>query len=377
MTGPALAHTGEGGFVLLLPTVYYLLGGTLAVAASFGLVALAPVGLLQRRAQGHWRLCRLPALDPVVTSSLTALLLVILAVAGFIGNRDPLDNPLPLTIWTIWWVGLPMVQALFGNLWAYLNPWIAPGRLILRLLGRYKPALQQPLLPYPDWLGYWPAMLAFFGFAWFELIYPAPADPAHLAIVVIVYSGWTLCGMILFGEDTWLARAEPFTIFFALVARMSPIAVMPGKAARLHSRDLYLVCPGASLLNLSPLSISGAIFILQILATVTFDGLGRTFWWLGLIGVNPLDFPGRSAVTDIMTLGLLGTWLTLVIGYLTAVWLGFIWAGRSASDPARFLQAAGALVVSILPISIAYHIAHYLTEFLVNIQDFWVAISDP
>src|SRR5260221_9649076 len=157
MTGPALAHTGEGGFVLLLPTVYYLLGGTLAVAASFGLVALAPVGLLQRRAQGHWRLCRLPALDPVVTSSLTALLLVILVVAGFIGNRDPLDNPLPLTIWTIWWVGLPMVQALFGNLWAYLNPWIPPGRLILRLLGRYKPALQQPSLPHPDWFGNLPA----------------------------------------------------------------------------------------------------------------------------------------------------------------------------------------------------------------------------
>ena len=30
-----------------------------------------------------------------------------------------------------------------------------------------------------------------------------------------------------------------------------------------------------------------------------------------------------------------------------------------------------------MPISIAYHIAHYLTDFLVNIQDVWVAISDP
>ena len=42
----------------------------------------------------------------------------------------PLENPLPLTVWTLWWGGLTALQALIGNIWAVLNPWIAPARLL-------------------------------------------------------------------------------------------------------------------------------------------------------------------------------------------------------------------------------------------------------
>lgn len=372
---PAYAHTGEGGFVLLLPTAYYLFGGTMAVAISFGLVTLAPAGLLQRVVQWRWRLCCVPAVDPRVARSAASVLLVVLVIAGFLGNRDPLDNPLPLTVWTIWWVGLPMLQLLVGNVWFLFNPWIMPCHLSQGLLRRTGSSPVDPLLRYPDWLGYWPAMLAFFGFAWFELIYPAPADPARLAVAVLVYSGWTLCGMLLFGETAWLARGEPFSIFLALVARISPVLVRLEAAAGPRRYGLYLTWPGANLLNLPPLSVSGVLFVLLVLATVTFDGFGRTFWWLGRIGVNPLDFPGRSAVMDTMTLGLLGTWLVLVAGYFAAIAWGV--AASGSAGRGGLGRAAGVLIVSILPISIAYHIAHYLTAFLVNIQDAWVAMSDP
>ena len=82
------------------------------------------------------------------------------------------------------------VHALFGNLWRYLNPWVGPSRLL---------GLRKALLPYR--LGYWPAILGMLGFAWFELIYPAPDDPAILAQAVIVYSIVTWVGMALFGEQ--------------------------------------------------------------------------------------------------------------------------------------------------------------------------------
>ena len=43
--GAALrAHGSERGFVLLLPTGHYLVGGALAVAASFVLLAVVPAG---------------------------------------------------------------------------------------------------------------------------------------------------------------------------------------------------------------------------------------------------------------------------------------------------------------------------------------------
>ncbi|MGB7244454.1 MAG: hypothetical protein WBC93_20500, partial [Sulfitobacter sp.] len=40
----ALAHAGEQGFVLLLPTELYITGGTTAVAVSLGLVAFLSKG---------------------------------------------------------------------------------------------------------------------------------------------------------------------------------------------------------------------------------------------------------------------------------------------------------------------------------------------
>ena len=43
----------------------------------------------------------------------------------------------------------------------------------MRLAGQMK-----PLLPYPPWLGYWPAIVLFLGFAWFELIDIAPTIPS-------------------------------------------------------------------------------------------------------------------------------------------------------------------------------------------------------
>jgi hypothetical protein len=59
--------------------------------------------------------------------------------------------------------------------------------------------------------------------------------------------------------------------------------------------------------------------------------------------------------------------------FLLAVWLG----QRLSGDAIPFRRATGALAWSIIPISLAYHIAHNLTEILVNSQYALAAISDP
>src|SRR5262249_10018099 len=86
----------------------------------------------------------------------------------FLRHARPSGEPLPLTVWTLGWGGLPVAHALFGNLWVLLNPWIAPSRLLRRLVGA-----SNPPLAYPRWLGRWPAVLTFFAFAWFVLVDPA------------------------------------------------------------------------------------------------------------------------------------------------------------------------------------------------------------
>ncbi|MBZ9795432.1 hypothetical protein [Mesorhizobium sp. ES1-4] len=362
LPAPAFAHASDRGHVLLLPTGYYLIGGAFAVAASFLILALLPPASLDR----FWRR-RLPLFafsDSVRTavSLLSFAGFAILLAAGFLGSRDPLSNPLPLVIWTLLWAGLALLQGVFGDLWSWLNPWYGPWRVLSRLSGRSDEAAWQ----LPQWLGCWPAVVLLFAFAWFELIDPAPDDPARLAWAAGLYWLLTLLAMLVFGHDKWSRSGEFLGIFFAMVARFAPVA------RDRHGR-LGLCWPGAKLLAAEPLPASGIAFLLLALSSVSFDGLSKTFFWLGLFGINPLEFPGRTAVIGSGSFGLVLTFALLAMMFLLAVILG----QRLAGSDRPLAQAAGLLVWSIVPIALAYHVAHYLTALLVDGQYALASLSDP
>ena len=364
----ALAHASDRGHVLLLPTGYYLLGGGLAVAASFAVLMRLRGDALDRLYSARLSIgsigdgWRLPA------SLLSFGFLAILVAAGFWGSRDPLSNPLPLTIWTLVWVGLTLAQGLFGNLWAWIDPWYGPWRALNALRGRKTD--DAPPLELPAWLGMWPALLLFFAFAWFELIYPAPDDPAILARIVGLYWLLTLAAMLAFGHGQWSRRGEFLSVFFGLVARFGMVEKLPAAGGK--SR-LNLCLPGAKLATTMPLPPSGMLFLLAALGSVSFDGFSKTFFWLGANGVNPLEFPGRTALAGINTAGLLGACMALATLFFLCVQAGVAAAGGRR----RPGIAAGLLVWSIVPIALAYHLAHYLTALLVNGQYAMVALSDP
>src|SRR5690606_14610609 len=119
----------------------------------------------------------------------------------------------------------------------------------------------------------------------------------------------------------------------------------------------------------------GTVFVLVTLASVSFDGFSATFTWLGILGINPLEFPGRSAVMIANTVGLAGACLLLSALFFGSVALGNAAAGRRGGRAVT--GAAGKLIYSIIPISIAFHASHYLTVLLVNGQYFTAALSDP
>ena len=367
---PAQAHTGARAHILLLPTDLYLAGGVLVVAVSFLLMALVPAAGLGRIEAWRWRLGRLPQDLGIVPSLATLALLAALLVAGYGGSRDPLDNPLPLTVWSLWWVGFTFLTALVGNLWAVLNPWRGLYYLAvaLPLVQRWR---ARPPLAYPDWLAAWPALLWLLAFAWFELIYPAPQDPAVLADAVLLYGLATLAGMLLFGEQAWLRHGEVFSLFFRLVSWLA-IFYREDDGASAGRRGLWITLPGLKLLRVPPLSPSGVAFVLLALAAVSFDGLSWTFWWLDLAGFNPLEYPGRTDLMGANTLGLLGLFGILAAAYVGAVLLGAALAGTGTGQ-----EGIGRLVISIVPIAFGYHFAHYLPEFLVEAQYALRALADP
>jgi len=361
---PALAHSAERGLVLLLPTRLYVVGGAASVLASFLLLAVMPVDAFKRLANRKIRLFSCRESAGTFSSLVSFAILCSLLHLGFNGATDPLANPLPLVFWTGFWVMFTVIQCLTGDLWRFLNPWQGPARLIRRLC-----RLPDSPVELPEGLGYLPAIILFSAFAWFELIDIAPEDPGRLAIFVLAFWLINFVAVLVFGEQEWFKRGEPFSIFFRLIGAIAPFC--RGREGE-DERAIYLCLPGRTLTGLPALPVSGMIFVLTTLGTVSYDGLSRTYFWLKAIGVNPLEYPGRSGVWMQNTTGMLVALTCLVLLFVACVFLG-----SRRLRPDSFRQLAGRLVYSIIPISLVFHCAHYLTQILVNSQYLVLALNDP
>ncbi|MCX8508997.1 MAG: hypothetical protein ORN49_09000, partial [Rhodobacteraceae bacterium] len=244
--GAALAHASQHAVILTLPTQGFVWGAGLAV----GLTALVTrLGTRLPAFTPHQLFARPTLLPDGLTGWLSAVLLLALIFAGLFGSRDPYENPLPLMVWTVIWAGLTLMQALFGDLWCSLSPWVAPGRSLRTLLGRTDGiGLAR--------FGHWPAVLGLCGFAWLEIIALAPEDPAHLAMILTAYAGIIFLLAVLEGEG-WLAQGEFLTVFFTFIARIAPLwSVTEGQRVS-HFAGL----PGARLLAQPPLSPSEIGFV--------------------------------------------------------------------------------------------------------------------
>ena len=378
-SAPVLAHAGERGFVMLLPTGFYQAVGTIVVAVSFLAVIRLRAGMVRHALESaRWRLFPVPRRVPGSNAAASAVLLMLIA-AGLAGSRDPLANPLPLSVWTLLWVGLAFAHAVAGNLWPHLDPWTAPARLVRRAVFGWRNGRDGDgaggLLRWPEALGDWPAVVLLLIFAWFELVFPAPRDPAILAFAAAGYSVFTVAGMVLFGDETWTRRVEIFSRFFRIVSWIAPLRIMKDNGEDDGedggARRLALTLPGARLLGVGPLSAGSVVFVVTALATVSFDGLSRTFWWLDLIGENPLEHPGRTVLVARNTFGLAAAAAALLAAFAIAAAAGAWWSG------ARPAPAVRRFVVSIVPIAFGYHLAHYLPSFLVDAQYALKALSDP
>ncbi len=361
---PAMAHVSEQGLVLLLPTGHYITSGVLSVVASIILISLTPKHIVQGLFKpGTRHLPQVPANVCDAVSLLSFLALAIIIYVGATGPRDPLTNLLPLTIWIGFWVMLVSLAGLLGNFWRCLNPWSGLYRLLIG-------SEQQGLLPLPERFGAVPGLLLFIAFSAFYIVDPAPQDPDRLAGFVITYWALTFACMVIFGGPVWLARGEAFSILFDLISRVSPFGNGPRAVPGF---------PGWALVPSTPLPLSLATFSLVVLAMGSFDGLKETFWWLARIGVNPLEFPGRSAVVGTSLLGLLLATIALFAVLLLAVWAGQKMANLSTQQTEQLSLELlfRSFAPTVLPIALGYHISHFMISFLVDGQYLLAVLGDP
>jgi len=348
--GLVLACALPPSIVMTLPTGHYMWGAALAVALT-GLAA----GLVPRLpALTAHRLCALPSLPLVIPLSyLSTLVMGLLIGLGLWGPADPMHNLLTLVFWTGVWVALPLLSMLTGDVWRLINPWTGLVR-ILRLLTGRRGGIGL------DRLGHWPAVAGLAGFSWFQIASISPEDPRGLALLMLGYWGGVLVLSVLEGEE-WLGRGEFLTVLMRALSRISPLWIEDGR--------LMAGWPGAQLTRMDGMSRSEVAFVTLVLASLGFDGLRATFWWLSLVGQNPLEFAGRSAVVWSSSLGLLAAWALTWGTIRGALWLGWRWSGQALP--------AGPIMLSFLAIAAGYHVSHYLMLLLTAGQYTVSALNDP
>jgi len=389
---PARGHAFGQRYDLPLPLELYLAGAGAVVAVSFVIMALvfrAPparggrpgIDLLRF---GPARVLVHPAVIAVLQGISVGLFLLVLA-AGFFGTQDTLENFAPTFVWIIWWVGLAYVAALAGNLWPAINPWsilFAGLEKAVRLFGAR--ARLGPGLSYPSWLGVWPAVALFGFFAWFELILETAKLPGTLATAIVIYSAITWLGMAAFGREVWLARGEAFSVAFGVLGRFAPID-RPGRDSPDGRPSHWYLRPYAGgLIAERPCHLSMTVFVLLMLSTVTFDGFKETPFHAGLlewIASEPLFHPSLLKLHE-LGFDLIVVLDTVMLGLspllFLLVYLGFSWLAKEVPDSELpVMEIAGLFVLSLVPIAIAYHLAHYLSYLLLAGQLIIPLASDP
>ena len=351
----ASAHASEGGFVLLLPTDAYAAAGVATVALTVVIVALMPM----RASVAVFRVCRCLNMHRPrgrnLWSFLGFLILPVLLAVGLWGPHDPSRNLLPLVIWTVLWIFLPVIHAVFGDLWSALNPWAWPVGLVRQIGLRGSVRL-------PSGAASAIGLTSLLAFAAVLLAHPAPTDPEALAAMVACYWSLHFAGGLICGPR-WLRRAEGFALLFRAYASLAPMRWSTGR--------ICLGFPGWRIFRQPPPILGIAIFHLSLLAVGSFDGLNETFLWIGAIGLNPLEFAGRSYAVWPNLLGLVVAVPALAAVFAVSVRLGNLLAG--ATNPNAFR----ALAPAILPIALGYHLAHYIPSALIEVQYLVLALNDP
>jgi hypothetical protein len=356
---PAFAHGAIGGRKdLPVPLWLFVFGAATALIISF--VALSTLWTEPRFEDRPLRSARPSLIQSILThhgvewTIRILMLLFFVAVAMASARRASVTETIgPIVVYAWFWVGLAIAHALFGNLWATLSPFDTIGRLV-------GPGVEDesPSRPYPRAWGRWPAAVQLFGFVWVELVDPFGSTLGHLGILIVVYTLIQIAGMQVFGRRAWIENAEAFAVYFALIAGMAPLT---------RDQDGRVVTrPFLSGLALIPARPGLVAVIMVALGSTTFDGISRSSSWI--TATAELSGVIRTVAS---TAGLLGVIGLVTLAYLVAMRAA---AGVVASD---WHPLAVRFAHSLVPIVLAYVIAHYFSFLVLEGQLGLVRLSDP
>ena len=358
----AMAHGIGGRGDLPVPFLAFVIGAGVAIVASFVALTL------------RWHEPRLQTLDTKVVRSgsgrwrglakvVGLVALTATVVDGFFAPNASLSIA-PVLVWIYFWLVVPFASAVLGDSWRWLNPF----RTIAELVNRDVP--EQPEIARR--LGVWPAATLFVAFTWLELVSRDVSEPRTLAVAAITYTLIIIAATRVFGVESGLRSFEAFSTYNSLFGRISILDLEPEPAAvgTATTAPTTAIVGRRGLLRAlpqTPLHAGLTAFVVAMIGTVSYDGLAGSEIWADW-------FSGelrREAWFE--TVALIGTVLAIGTAYLVAAKGAAVLAGSERKG----WDVAQSFAHTLVPIALAYAVAHYFTLVLFEGQLLFIVFSDP
>ncbi len=360
-----LMHVPIGLYNLPVPLAGIVAAAVVVVAASFALIYVAPPKIAGDDEAGGGALPRwLPWL---ATAAAAAFYLYVVAIA--ILGRQGLAalNGASLAFWVFTIPLLPLAHCLMGGIYQAANPFAAAARL---LSGGRRVVNADAVLRR---LGYWPAVIMLFLLVMGESVSEVVQNPAVLGYAAILYGVVQVCLGILLGDE-WYHGGDVFQALTSLASTVAPIAVRRDAdgGVRLHRgfNPARFLPPGGGRQALITLWLAG----------VLADGVRATPIWTRLVVPHTQTFfesLGRVGGVDLgdateITLEIVLTWIAFGLFFWLFVVVASVLSAWRAPEPGqdpfdreRLTRLATIVSPSLIPIAVAYLLAHNLTQLLV------------
>ena len=351
------AHGAGGQQDLPIPLNLAASGGVAALVLSFAILAWAwrkpryqDETALRSWAAPRWIRDLVDSPAWLATWRIFGVVVTAYAALAAIAGPNSAINPVVGIFYIYLWVGIVALSFLFGPVYRT----ISPARSLVWLLSKIGGA-PPGIKAYPQWLGYWPAALGLFAFAWIELVKPVPTDLGGIRFWCAIYLGVMMMGSAVFGER-FLERADPFEVLSTLVGGLSVWGREDGR--------LVLRSPLANV-NRAQVDAGLTAVVGVLLGSTAYDGFRESPHFVKFVQDSSID--GRL----LRNLGLLAFCLA-AIGIFT---LGATLTGVGPTIRRRDLP--NLLAPSVIPIIFGYFVAHYLTLLVESGQRYLAYLGDP
>ena len=263
------------------------------------------------------------------------LVLILLTIPGLISDESSQTSVAPFLLWVVIWIGIPVLSLFFGDIYSKINP--------LTIFSKKTSENASTM---------YLACSLFLCFAWFELVWRKPGNPTHIGIVFIAF-------FIIVFSQTRFNNKSPIEV--------DPLYVLHYLYSRMKITDKNK--PISKMINAiaSSTKVKGIeYFHCLMIGSVTYDGLSGTIAWYNRFGSLSLNIFFNTSM-------FLGCILVVIALYRFSCYFAI----RTSGTLHDINFISNQFAHTMLPISFAYHITHYISLLLFEGQTFLYRLNDP